>query len=81
MELQDKKTTSKYDTNFQFSSPFVKGGLIGFVSRTQDTGYTWSSRADLSYQITGERTKERIVINHKFRDQSTSNLRSYSTDS
>src|ERR1700733_11427924 len=43
VELQDKKkTTIKYDTNIQFSSPFVKGGLVGFVSKSQENGVTWS---------------------------------------
>lgn len=79
VELQDKRKSQKYDANIQFSSPIVRGSLSGFVSSIQDNGNAWASRADINYQYKNG-NKQRIVINHKIRDTSTANLKSFSTD-
>jgi len=79
VELQDKRKSQKYDANIQFSSPIVRGSLLGFVSSIQDNGNAWASRADVNYQYSNG-PKQRIVFNHKIRDSSTANLKSFSTD-
>lgn len=79
VELQDKRKSQKYDANIQFSSPIVRGSLSGFVSSIQDNGNAWASRADINYQYKNG-NKQRIVFNHKIRDSSTANLKSFSTD-
>jgi len=73
--------STKYDVALQLGSPILKGSLIGFTNNVRDRrgGSSWASRADLSYQCVGSR-KQRIVVNHKIRDQSTNNLNTYSMD-
>ena len=79
IQLQDKTKSQKYDANIQFSSPALRGSVSGYVSKIQDNGNTWASRADINYQYMNG-AKQRIVINHKLRDASAANLKSYSTD-
>jgi len=80
IELQDRKKTQKYDVNVQFSAPVVRGSVAGFVSSIQDTsGQAWVSRADVNYQYQNG-AKQRVVVNHKLRDMSTDNLKSYSME-
>jgi len=79
VELQDKRKSQKYDTNIQFSSPALRGSVSGFVTHIQENGNAWASRADINYQYLNG-NKQRIVINHKLRDGSTANLKTYSTD-
>ena len=54
---------------------------MGFTNNVRDRrgGSSWASRADLSYQYDSGR-KQRVVVNHKVRDQSTNNLNTYSMD-
>jgi len=79
IEFQDKRKSQKYDANVQFSSPVLRGSVSGFVTRIQDNGNAWASRADINYQYMNG-NKQRIVINHKLRDSSAGNLKTYSTD-
>jgi len=59
----------------------LKGSLSGFTNRARDRrgGSSWASRVGLNYQYDGGR-KQRIIVNHKVRDQSTNNLNTYSMD-
>jgi hypothetical protein len=79
VELQDKRKSQKYDANIQFSSNILRGSFTGFVSSIQDNGNTWASRGDVNYQYKNG-IKQRFVVNHKFRDTSTANLKSYNMD-
>jgi len=80
IELQDRKKMQKYDVNVQFSAPVVRGSVAGFVSIIQEnTGQAWVSRADVNYQYMNG-AKQRFVVNHKLRDMSTGQLKSYSMD-
>jgi len=79
--MRQRRVATKYDVAVQIGSPIFKGSLTGFTNNVRDRrgGWSWASRADLSYQVDGGR-KQRVVVNHKIRDQSTSNLNTYSMD-
>jgi len=81
MRVRQRRISKKYDVALQIGSPVFKSSMTGFTNNVRDRrgGSSWASRADLSYQYDGGR-KERIVVNHKVRDQSTNNLKTYSMD-
>jgi len=81
MRVRQRRASKKYDVSLQLGSPIFRGSLTGFTNNARDRrgGWSWASRADLSYQYNGGR-KQRIVLNHKVRDQSTNNLNTYSMD-
>jgi hypothetical protein len=79
IELQKKRRSTKYNVNVQFSSPLLRGSVSGFTSVISDSSSVYATRADVNYQYRNGQ-KQRIVINHKLRDSSTANLKSYSTD-
>jgi hypothetical protein len=79
IELQDKRKSQKYDANIQFFSPILSGSFTGFVSSIQDNGNAWATRGDLNYQYKNG-NKQRIVMNHKIRDTSTTNLKTYNVE-
>ena len=81
MRARQRRISTKYNVALQIGSPIFKGSLTGFTNNVRDQrgGSSWASRADFSYQYGGGR-KERIVVNHKVRDQSTNNLNTYSMD-
>jgi hypothetical protein len=80
VQVRERKQAVKYDVNLQIGSPIFKGTFTGYSSNVRDdSSKSWASRAELVYQYRGGR-KERIVVNHKIRDQSTSNLKTYSMD-
>lgn len=80
IQIVDKRTSVKYDVSMQIGAPYFKGNLTGYTSQTLDGAMkTWASRATMQYTYRGGQ-REQIVINHKFRDQSVNNLKSYSTD-
>jgi len=81
VRARQRRISTKYDVALQIGSPAFKGSLTGFTNNVRDRrgGSSWASRADVSYQYDGGR-KERIVVNHKIRDQSTNNLNTYSMD-
>ena len=70
---------SKYNISGQLISAPLRAGFTGSFANIQDSGNSWATRADINYQFKNA-AKERIVINHKIRDTSSSNLKSYSMD-
>jgi len=81
VRVRQRRQAKKYEVSLQLRSPILKGSLNGFTNNVRDRrgGSSWASRADLSYQY-DRRRKQRIVVNHKVRDQSTNNLNTYSMD-
>ena len=79
MTVTERPTQTKYDVSLQIGSPILRAVLTGYTANTRDSGNSWASRAELKYSYRGGR-QERIQVNHKVRDQSTNNLRSYSMD-
>lgn len=79
MTVVEKPTSTKYDVSMQIGSPIFKGTLTGYTLNSRDHGNSWASRAELKYSYRGGR-QERILLNHKIRDLSSNNLKTYSTD-
>ena len=79
VEYKEIKKTRKFDVKIQVSSPIFKSTIEGFTSNIHDIGNSWASRADIAYTY-GMSPKQRIVINHKMRDSSINNLKTYSMD-
>jgi len=78
IDILEKAKSIKYSANVQLTSQVLRGSMTGYTNKMSDTGNTWSSRADVNFvYMNGE--KERIVINHKLVDTSTTHLKSYST--
>jgi hypothetical protein len=76
----EKRSSVKYDVSMQIGAPLFKGNLTGYTSQSVEGAQkTWASRAVLQYTYNGGQ-REQIVVNHKIRDQSASNLKTYSTD-
>jgi len=75
----DKSKTIKYELNAQFASPVLRGSVAAFATNITDVNQAWTSRADVNYQYMNG-AKQRVVVNHKWRDTSNANLKSYSTD-
>lgn len=76
----DKRSSVKYDVSMQIGAPSFKGILTGYTGSSSSRSMkTWASRAVMQYAFDGGR-REQIIINHKIRDQSVSNLQTYSTD-
>jgi hypothetical protein len=80
ININEKRMSTKYDVSMQIGAPQFKGNLTGYTSRLTDGMMrTWSSRAVMVYTYRGGH-REQFVINHKLRDQSVSNLNTYSSD-
>lgn len=80
VQVRERRGSVKYDVALQISSSIIKGSFSGYTSNTRDElSKSWASRGELIYVYKGGR-KERVVVNHKVRDQSTENLKSYSMD-
>ena len=64
----------------QISAPGFKGNLTGYtMMAAQGATKTWATRAVMVYIYQGGR-REQFIFNHKLRDQSVSNLNTYSSD-
>ena len=79
IQMVNRTKQTKYDVNVQFSSPILRGSVIGYATNIADRTQTWSSRLDVNYQYQNG-PKQRIVLNNKIRDTSSPNLNSYSAD-
>lgn len=80
IQVTDKRRSTKYDVSVQIGAPQFKGNLTGYTSRVRDNAMkTWSSRAVVVYTYRGGH-REQFIFNHKLRDQSVSNLNTYSSD-
>lgn len=79
LQMVNRSKQIKYDVSLQFSSPMLRGSVIGYAANIADRTQTWSSRLDVNYQYQNG-PKQRIVLNNKIRDTSSANLNSYSAD-
>lgn len=79
LQMVNRTKQVKYDVNMQFSSPVLRGSVVGYAVSMTDRTRTWASRLDVNYQYRNN-AKQRIVLNNKVRDTSSANLNSYTAD-